>query len=134
MNRLPLRPSRIQLPLRGRLATVLSPEQKQKYSEPVIPKRPSLPKSVKSHSVPAVKRQTGRINPSGSPTEQPLGLRVTVGENYQDRIGDDSRPNLVKPDEQQFVTSETFGQLKLWQWLLGLILLIILSMFIGNLF
>ncbi len=45
-----------------------------------------------------------------------------------------SRPNLVKPDEQQFVKSETFGQLKLWQWLLGLILLIILSMFIGNLF
>ncbi|MDJ0576458.1 MAG: hypothetical protein QNJ65_14990 [Xenococcaceae cyanobacterium MO_234.B1] len=50
MNRLPLRPSRIQLPLRGRLATVLSPEQKQKYSEPVIPKCPSLPKSVKSQN------------------------------------------------------------------------------------
>ncbi len=47
MNRLPRRTSRIKPPLRGRLATVLSPEQKQQYSEPVVRKRPSKPKSFK---------------------------------------------------------------------------------------
>ena len=50
MNRLPRRTSRIKPPLRGRLATVLSPEQKQQYSEPVVRKRPSKPKSFKNIS------------------------------------------------------------------------------------
>ena len=48
MNRLPRRTSRIQPPLRGRLAAVLSPEQKQKYSEPVVRKSPSKPRSSKN--------------------------------------------------------------------------------------
>ena len=50
MNRLPRRTSRIQPPLRGRLATVASPEQKQRYSEPVVRKRPSKPGSLKNIS------------------------------------------------------------------------------------
>ena len=45
MNRLPRRTVRIQPPLRGRLAAVASPEQKQRYSEPVVRKRPSISKS-----------------------------------------------------------------------------------------
>ena len=45
MNRLPRRTVRIQPPLRGRLAAVASPEQKQRYSEPVVRKRPLISKS-----------------------------------------------------------------------------------------
>jgi len=49
MNRLPRRTSRIKPPLRGRLAAaVLSPRQQQKYSEPLIRKRPVKPKGSKN--------------------------------------------------------------------------------------
>ena len=82
MNRLPRRTVRIQPPLRGRLAAVASPEQKQRYSEPVVRKRPSISK--------------------------------------------------LKPKEREHILSTS--SYKLWQLLLVLILLIILSICIGNLF
>ncbi len=50
MNRFPRRTVRVQPPLRGRLAAVASPKQRQKYSEPVVSQRPlvskSYPKSI----------------------------------------------------------------------------------------
>ncbi len=92
MNRLPRRTSRIQPPLRGRLATVLSPEQKQKYSEPVVRKRPLISKS---------KPKEREYIPAPKPDIQP------VYSPYKD---------------------------KFWLWLLGLIILMILSILIGNFF
>lgn len=88
MNRSPRRTSRIQPPLRGRLATVLSPEQKRRYSEPVVRKRPSISKS----------KPKKREHIPSTPSDKEL-------------------------DKNQ-----------IWQLLLILILLIILSIFIGNLF
>ncbi len=45
MNRSPRHTVRVQPPLRGRLAAVASPKQRQKYSEPVVRQRPLVSKS-----------------------------------------------------------------------------------------
>ncbi len=46
MSRSPRRTVRVQPPLRGRLAAVASPEQRRKYSEPVVRQRPLVSKSL----------------------------------------------------------------------------------------
>lgn len=120
MNRLPRRSSRIQPPLRGRLAAVLSPQQRQRYSEPIIRPRRSLPKSMKD------------TNAQNRIEENSLPNSIEAEKiNKQDSFPTDSIDRAFA--NQESTASQIVTQFKLWQWLVALIVAIILLVVIGNL-
>lgn len=113
MNRLPRRTSRIQPPLRGRLATVLSPEQQQQYSELVIRQHPSKPRSFKNISFEESDPQIPNVVPNDS---------------FPDSL------DLNGNDAIEPITSTSDSSDELWNRLLALIILITLFVLLGRLF
>ncbi|MEO0925706.1 MAG: hypothetical protein AAFY63_07530 [Cyanobacteria bacterium J06643_13] len=115
MNRLPRRRKRFQPPLRGRLAANLALRQQQDHSLPELRSRPTMgyksPQKIINCEQDELSKDLSSLQPSG----QEL---LTVEQN--------SVPTPAPPQPKP--------QLKLGQWLLGLVILLILLVLIGNLF
>lgn len=102
-------------PLRGRLAATVSIEQQQKYSRSRVRYRRPIPKMVKTLS-------SSELSPSSnsnlvSPQELPTANLANAETPTSD---------LRSP--------QTYERLSFWQWLIGLFLIIVLLILIGNLF
>ncbi len=119
MNRLHRRRKRFQPPLRGRLAANLAPRQQQDYSLPELRSRPAMgcksPQKIINCEQDELSKDLSSLQPSG----QQL---LTVEQNFVPTPATPPAPAQPRPP------------LKIGQWLLGLVILLILLVLIGNLF
>ncbi|MEO1670834.1 MAG: hypothetical protein AAFR77_08635 [Cyanobacteria bacterium J06631_2] len=124
MNRLPRRTARVQPPLRGRLATSLSPQQQQDYSLPVVRSRPGIPRQPKGIII--SQEQDGLAQDLWT-QDLELAQPSEATSSSEEAIAE-SNPLPVTPD-----ISKPESQAKLLQWLIGIIVLLTLLLLGGNL-
>lgn len=125
MNRLPRRTARIQPPLRGRLATSLTPKQQQDYSLPVVRSRPTIPRKPKVRAM-SLKQASLAENIEIESVTTP---RLTLSSERTRQL----EPVVTPHDEPQPISPQSLPQSRLWQWLIGLIVLLILLLVGGSL-